>query len=297
MAPGPYRLGMDAGRLLSIAALLILPVLGYAVAGHAPPGHTAVPAHTTTTGGGAPERPYPVGTRTLALARGADRPLPTTVWYPAGAGGVAAGRHPLVLFSHGLGGLPEHFAGLARTWAAAGFVVAAPTYPHTNGNTRVRRADLRNQPADAAHVLGALRGLPAGDPLAGHVDGDDVAAVGFSGGGYTALGLFGPGHDPALRAAVVISAREAPGPLGGAPAPMLFVHGSADRVVPIAADRAAYARVPWPKRFVTLPGRGHGEFLRPGHRDYPRVSALILGFLRDKLYREPAEPRPAARSL
>jgi dienelactone hydrolase len=292
---------MDAGRLLWVAALLTLPVLGYAVAADAPPGHTATAGRTaaghTAAAAGAPERPYPVGVHTIALARGADRPLPTTVWYPAAAGGVAAGRHPLVLFSHGLGGLPEHFAGLAGTWAAAGFVVAAPAYPHTNGATEVRRADLRNQPADAAYVLDALRRLPPGDPLAGHVDGDEVAAVGFSGGGYTTMGLFGPGHDPALRAAVVISAREAPGPFGGAAAPMLFVHGSADRVVPIAADRAAYARVPWPKRFVTLPGRGHGEFLRPGHRDYPRVCALILDFLRDKLYREPPAPRPAARSL
>ncbi len=238
---------------------------------------------------------YAVGVRTLDLRRGGARPLPTTVWYPAAGGGVAPGRHPLVLFSHGLGGLPEHFAGLAGGWAAAGFVVAAPAYPHTRAGAPVRRADLPHQPADAAHVLRELRRLPASDPLAGHIDHRAVAAVGFSAGGYTTMGLFGPGHDPALRAGVVISGREAPGPFGGAAAAMLFVHGDRDRVVPIASDRAAYARVPWEKRFVTLAGRGHGEFLRPGGPGYPRVSALILTFLRDRLYAR--TPHPAPRGL
>jgi dienelactone hydrolase len=275
---------MGAGRLLTLVAAVLLPALGLAVAGHAagPP----APAE------GTPAHVYPVGIRTIRFARGADRPLPTTIWYPAGADGVAPGRHPLVLFSHGLGGLPEHFAGPAAGWAAAGFVVAAPAYPHTNARTTVRRADLRNQPADAAYVLRRLTRLGAGDPLAGHIDTGDIAAVGFSAGGSTTMGLFGPGHDPGLRAGVVISGREAPGPFGGPAASMLFLHGDADRVVPIAADRAAYARVPWPKRFVALPGRGHGEFLRPGGPGYPQVTALILGFLRDRLYARNPEPRP-----
>ena len=95
---------------------------------------------------GAPERTYPVGVRTLALGRGAARPLPTTVWYPAGAGPaggrpangvpVAPGRFPVVLFSHGLQSLPEMHAEMATRWAAAGFIVAAPAYPHTNRRTR-----------------------------------------------------------------------------------------------------------------------------------------------------------------
>jgi dienelactone hydrolase len=283
-----YRRRMGAGRVLTLAAVALLTVLGCAVAGHA-----GQPAPTVS----APQQRYAVAVRTIGFSRGADRPLPTTVWYPAEGRGPAAGRHPLVLFSHGLGGLPEDFAGLATGWAAAGFVVAAPAYPHTNGRTTVSRADLRNQPADAAYVLRRLRDLGPGDPLARHIDPGDVAAVGFSAGGYTTMGLFGPGHDPALRAAVVISAREAPGPFGGAPSPMLFLHGDADRVVPIEADRAAFASVPWPKRFVMLPGRGHGEFLDPGHPGFAQVSELILTFLRDRLYARTPVPAPRMSGL
>jgi dienelactone hydrolase len=215
-------------------------------------------------------------TRTLGLARGADRPLPTTVWYSV----PLTGRHPVILFSHGLGGLPGHFAPLAASWAEAGYIVAAPAYPHTNAGVRVLRADVRNQPADAAYVLGRVRELDTteGDVLAGHVDGSRVAAVGFSAGGTTTLGLLRPGHDPALRAAVSIAGRRPVTEFGGPAAPVLFLHGDRDQVVPVSAGRAAYAAVPWQKTFVTIPGR-HGQYLNPRDRAYPRASALILRFL------------------
>jgi dienelactone hydrolase len=232
-------------------------------------------------GGFGPARPASareaVVSRTLQLARGADRPLPTTLWHPA----RPTGRHPIILFSHGLGGLPRQFEPLVAEWARAGYVVAAPAYPHTNGRVRVDRRDVENQPADAAFVIGAVRALDvaSGDVLAGHLDVDRVAAVGFSAGGTTTLGLFGPGHASFLRAGVSISGREPSGGFGGPAAPLLLVHGDGDRVVPIRAGRAAYAAAPAPKRFVTLRGARHGEFLRPGDARYTRVSGQILAFL------------------
>ncbi|MBU2664375.1 dienelactone hydrolase family protein [Actinoplanes bogorensis] len=215
--------------------------------------------------------------RVLVLARGADRPLPTTLWYPD----HLTGRHPIVLFSHGLGGLPRQFAPLAASWADAGYVVAAPAYPHTNGRVRVDRRDIAHQPADAAYVIGAVRALDrtAGDVLAGHLDVNRVAAVGFSAGGTTTLGLFSPGHAAFLRAGVSISGRRPPAGFGGPAAPLLFVHGDRDRVVPIGAGRDAYGRAPFPKQFVTVEGAGHGEFLNPGDPRYPRESGRILAFL------------------
>ena len=215
--------------------------------------------------------------RTLQLARGADRPLPTTLWYPA----RPTRRHPVILFSHGLGGLPRQFEPLAAGWARAGYVVAAPAYPHTNGRVRVDRRDIVNQPADAAFVIGAVRALnhTPGDMLAGRLDVDRVAAVGFSAGGTTTLGLFGPGHASFLRAGVSISGRRPPGGFGGFAAPLLFVHGDGDRVVPIRSGRQAYAAAPFPKRFVTVRGGRHGEFLRPDDAGYSRVSGQILAFL------------------
>ncbi len=223
-----------------------------------------------------------VVTRMLSLARGADRPLPTTLWYR----GRLTGRHPIILFSHGLGGLPRQFAPLAAGWAEAGYVVVAPAYPHTNGRVRVDRRDIANQPADAAYVIEAVRALnrTAGDPLAGFLDVNRVAAVGFSAGGTTTLGLFGPGHPAYLRAGVTISGRRPPAGVGGPPAALLFLHGDRDRVVPLRAGREAYALTPFrTRRFVTIRGARHGEFLRPGDPRYARISGQVLAFLRENV--------------
>lgn len=218
-----------------------------------------------------------VVTRVLAFTRGADRPLPTTLWHR----GRLTGRHPIILFSHGLGGLPRQFAPLAVGWAEAGYVVAAPAYPHTNGRVRVDRRDIVNQPADAAWVIEAVRALDrtVADPLAGRLDVNRVAAVGFSAGGTTTLGLFRPGRPAYLRAGVAISGRR-PSTYGGPAAPLLFLHGDRDRVVPLRAGRDAFASAPFPaKQFVTLRGARHGEFLRPGNSRYKQASSRILAFL------------------
>jgi dienelactone hydrolase len=229
---------------------------------------------------GPPARPR-VLTRLLHLTRGPDRPLDTTVWYP----GAVGGRHPIVLFSHGLGGLPAQFAPLAAGWVEAGFVVAAPAYPHTNGRTRVDRDDIANQPADAAYVLARVKalGTTPGDVLFGHLDTGRVAAVGFSAGGTTTLGLLRARHDPSLRVAVSVAGRRPASAFGGPPVPVLCIHGDRDRVVPIAAGRQACEAVPWDKRFVAVPGAGHGQYLHPRNRAYPRVSTLILDFLRTEI--------------
>ncbi|BCB87060.1 hypothetical protein Psuf_043730 [Phytohabitans suffuscus] len=113
----------------------------------------------------APRSSYPVGIRMLALSRGEARPLPTTVWYPAIFAGrdapVAAGRFPVVVYSHGLHGLPAYHAQIISRWVSAGFVVAAPAYPRTRKDTRrFSRADVRNQPADAWYVVREVVALP-----------------------------------------------------------------------------------------------------------------------------------------
>ncbi|XVU20863.1 alpha/beta hydrolase family protein [Actinoplanes sp. CA-054009] len=260
--PGPL---LDPRRLRRAGAMLVALVLLLSGFG---------PARAATAS-------VRVMTRTLMLARDVDRPLPTTVWYPT----PLTGRHPLILFSHGLGGMPSDFAPLIAGWAEAGYVVAAPAYPHTRRGVRVVRADVRSQPADARYVVDQvqrLSGVP-GDPFFGHLDPSRWAAAGFSAGGTTTLGLFGPGADPRLRAGVSVAGREAPSGFGGRPAPLLFVHGSRDRVVPLAAARRAYGADPGPKRFVTVRDAGHGEYLRPGNASYARISGLILAFLAAEL--------------
>lgn len=229
---------------------------------------------------------YPVGMRIVRLSRGPDRPLPTHVFYPADAPGSerpAAGRFPLVLFSHGLSGSPERYAKTLATWAAAGFVVAAPRYPYTNEfAVTFRRADIVHQPADARFVIDRVRrlGMTRADPLWHHIDGAHVAAVGHSAGGYTTSGLFTAGHDARLRAGVIMAGWLAPGAFAGPPARMLFLQGTADPIVPVAVSRRAYARVPWQKSYLLLRHDSHGTYLHPDGPGYRRMNATVIAFLR-----------------
>lgn len=267
-----------------------------------PSATTAAPAPTGT----APAAMYAVGRRELRFDRGADRPLPVTVWYPArGARDttprpglpIADGRFPVVLFSHGLSAEPAEYAPLVTAWAAAGFVVAAPAYPHTRrGAPQLDMFDVVNQPADASHVLTELLALDrvAGDPLYGRLNTDRVAAAGHSAGGITTIGLFTAGRDPRLDAGIVLagSALGVGTAFSGSSAPQLFVHGDRDDVVSYAAAKAAYDQVPWPKAMLRLPQGDHGRSLfRADPRVFDVVVETTLEFLRWTLYGDPAAKR------
>ena len=242
---------------------------------------------------------YAVGQRELDLSRG-DRKLRTVLLYPAAgtegdpirAGAAPAqGRFPVVLYSHGLHGTPERYVPAAASWAAAGFVVALPAYPYTSAEAEeYRREDLRNQPEDAAFVIRKVRdlGRENGERLQGRIDGDHVAAVGHSAGGYTTNGLFTEDHDPRLKAGIVLAGWMAPGAFHGAPARMLFIHGDSDPVVPVADSRAAYDQVPWPKAYVLLPRNHHAAYMLPGNRGFPEMESLVTDFLRWTLKDDPA---------
>ncbi|MDG4784708.1 chlorophyllase [Micromonospora sp. WMMD1102] len=249
--------------------------------------------------GVAPGRRFAVGVRELSYHRGGDRRLPVTVWYPAAgaAGGspdrgarVAAGRFPLVLFSHGLTGRPSDYRALLTRWAAAGFVVVAPRYPHTSrGAAELQILDVVNQPADASFVLTRVLALnrAAGDPLRGRLAVDRVAAAGHSAGGVTTIGLFTVGRDVRLDAGIVLAGTALGVGTGftGTPAPQLFVHGERDDVVSYQAGKAAYDRVPWPKAMMTLPDGDHrGALLGDDEQGLDVVADTTVEFLRWTLY-------------
>jgi predicted dienelactone hydrolase len=243
----------------------------------------------------APAQRFAVGWRTMAWQRG-DRPLPTTIWYPAAglSGGVfsrdtaaAMGRFPIVLLSHGLGGQPEGFADIASALAGDGFVVTAPAYPYTKkGSSAFDRNDVRNQPADGAFVLDevAKLGRRMGDPFAGRLASTRMCAAGFSAGGTTTSGMFTQNRDRRLRCAVIISAGAMEGGFTGQAAPVLFLHGDADTVVNYSRGRSAHDKLTWPKAFMTMKGQGHGEFLDSKRAGFAPARAVIADFLRWNLY-------------
>ncbi len=273
-----------------VAAFLILS--GVASCGQDRSAARGAPIPTATSP--QPSVTYPVGLRVLRLSRGPRRPLPTLVFYPAepwsfiGAGRhaadePAAGQFPLVLFSHGLNGSPERYSAALSSWAAAGFVVVAPTFPYTSQyTTDFRRADIVRQPDDVRYVLAQVRRLDEspGDPLAGHIDTTRIAAVGHSAGGYTTSGLFTAGHDPSLKAGVIMAGWLAPGAFAGPPATMLFLQGTADPIVPETLSRQAFDRVPWPKSYMLLRHNSHATYLRPGEIGYAVMESTVIDFLR-----------------
>jgi dienelactone hydrolase len=234
----------------------------------------------------APTATFATASTQLTFSR-SGRSLRTVITYPKGAG-----RFPLVLWSHGLHGSPEGYAGVIQKIAAAGFVVAAPAYPFTNDKANpFNQADMSNQPADASAVITEVLKLDAqaGSPLAGHIETSRVGAGGHSAGGFTTAGLLsGATRDQRLKGAVVVSGGSMGGKLSGPSTPMLFIHGDADGTVPYASGQSLYTACPWPKAFLTLLGGDHGAALWGSTPAATAVTKTMLDFYRYSLYGDPA---------
>jgi dienelactone hydrolase len=257
--------------------------------------------------GSAPAVAYALGRRDFTFERGADRPLPTRVWYPAQGvapavanpvdGAMPAdGRFPLIIFSHGLTSNPNDFAALLTRWAQAGFVVAGPVFPHTAyGVAHFDPADIGNQPADVRHVLDQLLALP-GDPLRDIIDPDRLAAAGHSGGGITTVGLFSAERDERLKAGVVIAGTDFRGtPFTGPAAGMMFVHGEDDDTVTYRAGHTVFEAVPWSRAMLSIAAGGHVIT----DTDFETITGTTTEFLRWSLYGDDAAKAriPAAAAV
>ena len=175
-----------------------------------------------------PDEPgeYAVGRQTVTLVDGArgDRELTVDIWYPADpdaaadaepsiysfipgieyASDVAVadpapaadGPFPLVLYSHGSGGLRYVSSFFTEILASHGFVVVAPDHA---GNTAIdsfagtdtdRDQTALNRPADTAFVISAMLGEDGVDTpegFEGLADAERIGMVGHSFGGFTSL--------------------------------------------------------------------------------------------------------------
>ena len=140
-----------------------------------------------------------------------DTVVQGAIWYPAKPGGevlrvgenavfvgvrardgadVTEGRHPVVLFSHGLGGRFETIAWLPSGLAARGAIVVSLNHPgSTWSDLNVRRAvEHWTRVQDLKIALDWLLNSP---DWMHRVDESRIAAVGFSYGGWTALSVGG----------------------------------------------------------------------------------------------------------
>jgi hypothetical protein len=112
-----------------------------------------------------------------------------------------------VVFAHGYDVTPETYATLLDTWAAHGFVVAAPILPDES-STEVAlqhvntEGDLVNEPGDLAFVTRSLLGdsttpSPSCPLVQGLIRPSELALAGHSDGAVAvALLAYSTGHDP-----------------------------------------------------------------------------------------------------
>jgi dienelactone hydrolase len=226
-----------------------------------------------------PRGPFAVGVRVLRLVDhtrmiGAKpRTVVTVVRYPAvggpsstdlanGTPARAGGPFPLVVFAHGYRLAPYTYTRLLQAWAHAGYVVAAPAFPLTNGDAPVvDRSDLVNQPQDVRFVISRLL-AQRGAPLGGLIDVSRIALGGHSDGVDSALAVaYGKLRGLPVRAALGLSGAEISAFTGFSGStgrvPLLAIQGTADSVNSPSGTYSYFADAPRPKYLLKLLGAEH----------------------------------------
>jgi len=265
--------------------------------------------------------PYPVGVQTLELvdptrlnvAGNGPRPVTLEVWYPSTTEAVARveryvvnlfgfdvartpsyrdvaradGAFPVVLFSHGNGGIRFQSIFLATHLASHGYIVASPDH---HGNTfldigagTIDGLSAVNRPLDMSFVLDELlvRNAAAGDFLSGAIDASRIGMSGHSFGGFTTFALAaGSAADPRIGAFMPLAPASPfdAAFLGSITKPILIQGGSLDETTPFASQQLApFQSLPSGATVVALAeiiGGGHFTF-----SDICEVPRALVGFI------------------
>lgn len=221
-------------------------------------------------------RPYEIAKQTVSLVDTSrptsapnvgineqTRTLATDLYIPEGSG-----PRPLIVFSHGFNGSPKNFSLLLESWAHAGYIVAAPSFPLTSGVRGPLTGvldDYPNQPGDVRFVIDEILRLGGkSGVLRGKVDKNRIGVAGQSLGGLTTLGVtFNTCcRDPRIKAAIAMAAPRLAFPGGEydmSGVPLLAIHGTSDRLVPYLLGKDTYDAAATPKYLLTLEKAHHLE--------------------------------------
>jgi len=105
-------------------------------------------------------------------------------------GSIADGKHPVVLFSHGMGGTDRAHAWLGAALAKKGVIVVLINHPNSTGSDFDMSDGVKHwtRVSDLSAALAALLENPK---FSGYVDTTRIMAAGFSYGCWTALSMGG----------------------------------------------------------------------------------------------------------
>lgn len=224
-----------------------------------------------------------------------------------------AGRHPLIVFSHGSAGSALGHNALASRLARGGYIVAAINHPGDNfrDQSKIGTPDVfLGRPRQISALIDAMLSNVTFGPL---VSTGRIGAAGFSMGGYTALVLGGARPDFGLITkycrrpeALGFCARElalsklgvgqglvdkrvkaviAMDPFGGffdksalseVKVPVLLIAAGASRIVPPSVN-AEHIRdsLPQAPEYVSIPGADHFVFLSPCSPEQAQIAPAL----------------------
>ena len=202
------------------------------------------------------------------------RSLPTDLWIPS-----VAGRFPLVVFVHGYDVGPLTYQRFLAALAAAGYIVAAPSFPleDPSRGLGLDRSDLPNEATDVSFVISSL----LAGPLASRIEPSRIAVIGHSDGADVALmvGYQVGRTDPRVDAVVADAPDPMTDPITTSRVPLLLMQGSADSVVPYASSLEVFGQVTAPCFYLTLLGADHLPPIAGGTVWTPDVDTSVADFL------------------
>ena len=193
-----------------------------------------------------------------------DRTLRVPIFYPEHDGKPAldGAPYPLVVWSHGHGGIPEGGTPIIEALVKRGYVVVAPEFPLSSSNApgSPTLADVPRQPGDVSFVLDRVLDEAKNPDSALHdmIDATRIGAAGHSLGAITTYGLVYNTccHDERVKALVPIAGAAVGMPGGefftGPHPPLLAIHGANDDTVSYKAGKEAWDKAPAPKYLLTV---------------------------------------------